>query len=828
MNDRGTGDRSPIRSTTDSYSQFCYEWPFMPGATAYLDTPVVPNTAFAEGYNHPDCEYPDLTPAIAQVDGDGVGPWVGGAAGSGALSAVNLTLNYPTPGTPTGSGSGYHSAPAVHFSSGNAVATATISGPVTAINFNAVTGGGTGYTNAPIVNLVGGGGNGATATATVIGYVSSATVTHGGTGYTTRPTVAFSGGGGSGAAGTSVISGAVTSVTINNGGRGYTTPPQIFFLGGGGSGVAATAVMTGSVSSVTITNNGAGTYVSGTPTVTFSAPASGVTATGTATMTGTGATRRVASVTITNPGSGYTGPATIHFSTGAAAGTVNLASSVASVTITNGGSGYTSAPLVVFGILPPAGGARATGTAHEAAQVVGVTITNQGTGYTSAPTITFTGGGGSGAAATANLLSKVASVTLTAGGSGYSSAPQVQFVPVDGHGSGATATSTISGSVVYVALNNPGSGYVSAPSVTFTGGGGSGAAATAALSHGQIIITALGDQQVSNNAYSGPMASQAPFNQRTITRHYGFGGQCITPDNTANCKTKSSVTIGGKVATVTQWSDTSITVNVPTGVPACALQQQTQYGGSTAQCGEVVITAGNGKQSIDAVTMTIAGKQPTLVSAGQTIQSAIDAAAPGDLIMVSPGTYKEMVIMWKPVRLQGVAAASTVIDANTHPSGVIDPWRHQISCLFGMALNGQPYTGNGPNGGTNPYDASNQPSNGGLSCPGNGRWNYFTATPGIPQVDRIPFEGILGWDTTVNGNLAEMLQEPTLMGSYEGAGITVLAKGVKVPAGTDGLGSGAEAGYPAGSTLLSASDCGRRAEQRQPVSQQLLLQPVAH
>ena len=57
-------------------------------------------------------------------------------------------------------------------------------------------------------------------------------------------------------------------------------------------------------------------------------------------------------------------------------------------------------------------------------------------------------------------------------------------------------------------------------------------------------------------------------------------------------------------------------------------------------------------------------------------------------------------------------------------------------------------------------------------------------------MDRIPFEGILGWDTTVNGNLAEMLQEPTLMGSYEGAGITVLAKGVRVPAGTDCVRSG--------------------------------------
>jgi hypothetical protein len=126
--------------------------------------------------------------------------------------------------------------------------------------------------------------------------------------------------------------------------------------------------------------------------------------------------------------------------------------------------------------------------------------------------------------------------------------------------------------------------------------------------------------------------------------------------------------------------------------------------------------------------------------------------------------------------------------------------------LFGLALNGQPYTGNGPNGGSNPCDSAD-PANGGLSCPGNG-WTNFTARADVRQVDRIPFEGILGWDTTVNGNLAEMLQEPTLMGSYEGAGNTVLAKGVRVPAGTDWFGVGAEAGYAAGTVLLSVNDCG--------------------
>jgi hypothetical protein len=73
-------------------------------------------------------------------------------------------------------------------------------------------------------------------------------------------------------------------------------------------------------------------------------------------------------------------------------------------------------------------------------------------------------------------------------------------------------------------------------------------------------------------------------------------------------------------------------------------------------------------------------------------------------------------------------------------------------------------------------------------------------------VDRIPLEGILGWDTTVNGNLAEQLIEPSLMGAYEGAAITVLGKGVSIPAGaTDAWGSGAESAFPAGTVLLDGS-----------------------
>jgi len=332
-----------------------------------------------------------------------------------------------------------------------------------------------------------------------------------------------------------------------------------------------------------------------------------------------------------------------------------------------------------------------------------------------------------------------------------------------------------------------------------------------------LTITALGDQVVPNNAYSGPSATTSPFNQRTIKRHYGFGATQGT----------GSVTIGGINAPVTGWGDSSITVTVPAGVPNCAVQQQKQYGGpanaaSYAKCGQLVITAGNGKQSIDTITVTIGGKAPTHVAASGTIQAAIDAAAPGDLIIVDPtcpascttnsqnpttgmnvnstAAHNELLLMWKPVRLQGVGAASSVINANTHPAGKLDVWREQVNCLFGLALNGRPIN-NGTGAGSNPYDPT-----GVLTCGSTGgtAWNYFNKFDGNnAQVDPLPSEAVLGWDATLNGNLAQLLQEPSLMGALEGAGITVLAKGVNLGPGGLGAPGVTEGAFVAGTTLLT-------------------------
>jgi hypothetical protein len=349
--------------------------------------------------------------------------------------------------------------------------------------------------------------------------------------------------------------------------------------------------------------------------------------------------------------------------------------------------------------------------------------------------------------------------------------------------------------------NHPDCAYPAlTPSISEVDGDGVGPWVSAA-GHTLTItsLTAAADQQVINYGYSGPQATTTPFNQKTIPRHYGFGTAAGT------------VTIGG-VAAATGWSDTTLTVTVPSGVPNCAMQQQSVYGGSAAQCGELVITAAGGQRSVDTVTVTIGGKAPTHVGASASIQSAIDAASPGDLIIIDPtctmaaapntpvacttagtthanATHNELVLMWKPVRLQGVGAVSSIINANAHPAGKLDPWRAQVLCLMGITISGRPIDA------SNPFDPTGK-----FTCPSTQQF----------QVDRAPLEAVIGWDASQNGNLAEMLQEPTIMGAYEGAGITVLAKGVDFHGLNDpfGVAAATPGSFPTGTTLLSRADCG--------------------
>lgn len=173
--------------------------------------------------------------------------------------------------------------------------------------------------------------------------VRACTVTAGGNSYATAPTVTFSAAPAGGVTATGialVTAGVVTAVLVTHPGSGYTTAPTISFTPtSGGTGAAATCSLavvyscksqlamgahqsldlngailnfsgaTFGVDSVTIPQAGYGTGYVTAPTVTFSAPVSGVTATGHAVLTGT----TVTNVIVDNPGSGYTTAPTITF-----------------------------------------------------------------------------------------------------------------------------------------------------------------------------------------------------------------------------------------------------------------------------------------------------------------------------------------------------------------------------------------------------------------------------------------------------------------------------------------------------------------------------------
>ena len=268
MNDPGPipDPANPGQMITDpaynpAYSNFCYEWPFMPGLTAHMDTPVVPTMAFAAGYNLPDCEYPDATPAIKEVNSatDGIGPWVAGANNSSAIASVTLT------GT---GGSGYTSLPTVDFTGGGSGATASLTGRVSGVS---VTGGsntrGTGYTGVASVSFSGGGG-GSGAAATAFMRVGSVTVVSPNGSYTgiatpavtiAAPGCVINGTTCVQATGTATMSSnnlanatrRVTGINFSNNGSGYTSPPAITFSTG-----PATATARLSVQSVSITAGG--------------------------------------------------------------------------------------------------------------------------------------------------------------------------------------------------------------------------------------------------------------------------------------------------------------------------------------------------------------------------------------------------------------------------------------------------------------------------------------------------------------------------------------------------------------------------------------------
>lgn len=203
-----------------------------------------------------------------------------------------------------------------------------------------------------------------------------------------------------------------------------------------------------------------------------------------------------------------------------------------------------------------------------------------------------------------------------------------------------------------------------------------------------LVVTAKGPTAVPNPDTLFGASS-------VIVRDFGFGA------------TTGQVTFEGIPLTVLSWSSGSISFRLPASF-------------LTGAEGRLMVSRGdNGLSTPIGVTLTYGGsgalhvvqpRSPTLLDPlPDPIQEAIDAAAPGDLILVAPGSYSENPILYKPLRLQG-AGAATLIEATPNPSSRLAAWHAKVLTLLPVDPFGASENAGFTVFGTNRSDFAERPS----------------------------------------------------------------------------------------------------------------------
>lgn len=176
-----------------------------------------------------------------------------------------------------------------------------------------------------------------------------------------------------------------------------------------------------------------------------------------------------------------------------------------------------------------------------------------------------------------------------------------------------------------------------------------------------------------------------PASPKTVSRDYGFG-----PAAAGNRVSLNLDPASGSSAIEMQilsWSNDLITARFPNATPSSANPAR-QYQLTLTRAGAPA------RRSVTGITLTVGGAQPQVVAPGQTIQSHVDAASADSLILVPSGTYEELVVLWKPIRLQGQGEGSTTINASKVPGEKIISWRTKVQGIFSsypdMLIPGQP------------------------------------------------------------------------------------------------------------------------------------------
>ncbi|MCP4277111.1 MAG: right-handed parallel beta-helix repeat-containing protein, partial [Gammaproteobacteria bacterium] len=192
-----------------------------------------------------------------------------------------------------------------------------------------------------------------------------------------------------------------------------------------------------------------------------------------------------------------------------------------------------------------------------------------------------------------------------------------------------------------------------------------------------LTINSVGLRSVPN-----PSSSElSPTNEKNVVRDYGFGYDA----GTVWFIDKDGV----PTAATADWGNAVITAEFPVGLADGSYQ--------------MVVENSNGVSSPMAVTVTVGPLRwansvvrevsPSTVAGATPIQDALDLSASrfagqGDIILVAPGTYDELPVMYQPVALQGAGAYSTFINARSVPAEKVVNWRAKVSDLLGLDPDG--------------------------------------------------------------------------------------------------------------------------------------------
>jgi hypothetical protein len=192
-------------------------------------------------------------------------------------------------------------------------------------------------------------------------------------------------------------------------------------------------------------------------------------------------------------------------------------------------------------------------------------------------------------------------------------------------------------------------------------------------------------------AFSGnpipPSCEELPGTPALHSAVAASGGPYVTSAGGALTLTGSGfgmggvVTLGGVPLPTTGWSDTVITASIPAFPTSLSAAQR-----RALLARQLMVTRSDGATTPMGITVFQARPQdlPVVVvnpGPGTPLQTAIDTAPAGALVLVRAGTYPEAVIVWKDLYLQGAGAGVTTLVAGPRTPAQVAAWQSRMTAL---------------------------------------------------------------------------------------------------------------------------------------------------